>query len=165
MKRISLHMMSLLMLASILVGMAACSGTPGGTTPGNPTDPNEIEAVEFMGTALTPIDEQRSNALSGTQFIDRDTYLLTIDGLVDTPLTLSYDELRAFPQISKLMPLNCVEGWGLPPNGRAPPSLLFLKRPAYNPARRSPSSIRPTCRTDTLPWIWITSTSGTSSSV
>jgi len=30
---------------------------------------------------------------------------------VDNPLHLSYDDLQTYPQISKLMPLNCVEGW------------------------------------------------------
>jgi len=52
-----------------------------------------------------------NNALAGTQQIDKDTYTLTIDGLVDHPLTLSYSDLQAYPQISQLMDLNCVEGW------------------------------------------------------
>ena len=64
-----------------------------------------------MGTKLTPISQQNNNALAGTQFIDQANYRLTIDGLVDTPLTLSYAELLAYPRVSKLMPLNCVEGW------------------------------------------------------
>lgn len=34
-----------------------------------------------------------------------------MDGLVDNPVKLTYDDLLALPQISKLMPLNCVEGW------------------------------------------------------
>ena len=42
---------------------------------------------------------------------DQSTYTLTVDGLVDHPLTLSYADLRAYPQISQLMDLNCVEGW------------------------------------------------------
>ena len=36
---------------------------------------------------------------------------LTVDGLVDHPLSLGYDDLLAYPQISQLMDLNCVEGW------------------------------------------------------
>ena len=64
-----------------------------------------------MGTKLTPINQQQNNALAGTQHIDKNTYVLTIDGLVDNPLKLTYNDLLAFPQISKLMPLNCVEGW------------------------------------------------------
>ena len=75
------------------------------------TVPGEIEATEFQGTKLTPIKDQRNNALKGTQVIDQATYKLTIDGLVDHPLSLSYTDLLAYPQISQLMDLNCVEGW------------------------------------------------------
>ena len=71
----------------------------------------EIEATEFQGVKLTPINKQNNNALAGTQYIDKATYTLTIDGLVDHPLTLSYADLQAYPQISQLMDLNCVEGW------------------------------------------------------
>lgn len=71
----------------------------------------EVEATEYLGTKLTPIEEQLNNALSGTKILDRDTYTLTIDGLVDNTLTLTYDELLEYPQESWLMDLNCVEGW------------------------------------------------------
>jgi len=71
----------------------------------------EIEAVEFNGVALTPIAQQRNNALAGTQVIDRATYTLTVDGLVDHPLTLTYDDLLALPQYDRLQDLDCVEGW------------------------------------------------------
>jgi DMSO/TMAO reductase YedYZ molybdopterin-dependent catalytic subunit len=71
----------------------------------------EVEAAEFQGTKLTPIAEQRNNAISGTKVIDRDTYRLTVDGLVDTPLSLTYDDLQAYSQESWLMDLDCVEGW------------------------------------------------------
>jgi DMSO/TMAO reductase YedYZ molybdopterin-dependent catalytic subunit len=71
----------------------------------------EVEATEFLGQKLTPVTEQRNNALIGTQNIDRDTYRLTVDGQVEKSLSLTYDDLMAYPQISKLMDLNCVEGW------------------------------------------------------
>jgi len=47
----------------------------------------------------------------GTQFINKDSYTLTVDGLVDRPLELSYADLEAYSQESWLMDLNCVEGW------------------------------------------------------
>ena len=73
--------------------------------------PGEVEATEFMGHKLTPISQQRNNALKGIQHIDRSTYKLTVDGLVDHPLSLTYADLQAYPQISLLMDLDCVEGW------------------------------------------------------
>jgi DMSO/TMAO reductase YedYZ molybdopterin-dependent catalytic subunit len=57
------------------------------------------------------MSQQNNNALNGTQNIDQASYQLTVDGLVEHPLTLSYADLQAYPQISQLMDLNCVEGW------------------------------------------------------
>jgi DMSO/TMAO reductase YedYZ molybdopterin-dependent catalytic subunit len=69
----------------------------------------EVEATEFQGKKLTPISEQPN--VPGTQIIDRDTYKLTVDGLVEYPLVLTYDKLAAYPEESRLMDLNCVDGW------------------------------------------------------
>jgi DMSO/TMAO reductase YedYZ molybdopterin-dependent catalytic subunit len=71
----------------------------------------ETEATEFMGVKLTPINEQNNNALAGTKIIERETYRLVVDGLVDNPLSLNYTDLLVYPQVSKLMDLDCVEGW------------------------------------------------------
>jgi DMSO/TMAO reductase YedYZ molybdopterin-dependent catalytic subunit len=71
----------------------------------------ETEATEFQGVKLTPISKQSNNAFIGTQNIDRKTYKLIVDGLVENPLALTYKQLLAYPQESWLMTLNCVEGW------------------------------------------------------
>ena len=89
-----------------LTGILACNKYTSTSIPG------EIEATEFMGTKLTPISQQRNNALAGVQYIDKTTYVLTVDGLVDHPLSLSYDDLLNYSQITKLLDLDCVEGWG-----------------------------------------------------
>jgi DMSO/TMAO reductase YedYZ molybdopterin-dependent catalytic subunit len=73
--------------------------------------PGEVEATEFMGVKLTPISQQLNNALAGTQVINNETYRLVVDGLVDNPLSLSYTDLLAYPQVSVLADLVCVEGW------------------------------------------------------
>jgi len=65
-----------------------------------------------MGQKLTPISQQLNNALAGTQVINNETYRLVVDGLVDNALSLSYADLLAYPQVSKLVYLPCVEGWG-----------------------------------------------------
>ncbi|MHB8095896.1 MAG: molybdopterin-dependent oxidoreductase [Candidatus Aminicenantales bacterium] len=95
----------LLALIIPLIGMA-CEKA------GSAADPQgEVEATEFMGSKLTPISKQRNNALKGTRKIDRAAYVLTVDGLVEHPLKLSYADLQAYPQLSRLLALNCVEGW------------------------------------------------------
>ncbi len=86
--------------------MTACAKA---STPDGPE--GEVEATEFMGSKLTPIARQNNNGLKGTQYIDKATYALIVDGLVEHPLRLSYADLQAYPQISRLMELDCVEGW------------------------------------------------------
>jgi DMSO/TMAO reductase YedYZ molybdopterin-dependent catalytic subunit len=93
------------LMAISLVLAVSCSKPP------SPPPTGEVEATEFMGKKLTPISEQNNNALAGTQVIDRETYKLVVDGLVERPLSLSYDDLLAYTQVSKLTDLDCVEGW------------------------------------------------------
>jgi DMSO/TMAO reductase YedYZ molybdopterin-dependent catalytic subunit len=71
----------------------------------------EVEATEFMGKKLTPISQQENNSVDGVPVINNETYRLVVDGLVDNALSLSYADLLAYPQVSKLADLYCVEGW------------------------------------------------------
>lgn len=77
----------------------------------SPTPTGEIEATVFQGEELTPISKQRNNGIKGVQVIDRAAYRLTIDGMVRTPLSLTYSDLQKYPQADKLVRLTCVEGW------------------------------------------------------
>lgn len=74
-------------------------------------DGNETEATEFMGIKLTPISEQGNNAIKGTRFIDKDAYRLQIDGMVERTANLTYDQITTYTPVSKVVTLNCVEGW------------------------------------------------------
>lgn len=103
-KKMSLITSTCVLVLSLL--LPACSREP------VPSQPEEVEATEFQGVKLTPIKDQGNNALKGPQTIDAATYTLTVDGLVEKPLTLTYPDLQAYPQESWLMDLNCVEGWG-----------------------------------------------------
>ena len=47
---------------------------------------------------------------------DRLTWRLTVDGLVSTPLNLTYDELLELPGVSQVSPFACVEGWKVSDN-------------------------------------------------
>jgi DMSO/TMAO reductase YedYZ molybdopterin-dependent catalytic subunit len=72
---------------------------------------NETENLSYEGKSLTPIAQQRNNAIEGTQYIDRESYRLQVNGLVEKPLNLTYKEITGLPQTSKVVDLNCVEGW------------------------------------------------------
>ena len=43
--------------------------------------------------------------------MDIATYTLTIDGLVEEPITLKYDQVIALDGYERLITLHCVEGW------------------------------------------------------
>lgn len=102
--------LAFLLIAGLLT--AACTRSSGTVaTTSTRITPAEVEATEFQGKKLTPISQQLNNALAGTQNIDRATYRLIVDGLVNNPLSLSYNDLQAYPQESRLTDLNCVEGW------------------------------------------------------
>jgi DMSO/TMAO reductase YedYZ molybdopterin-dependent catalytic subunit len=95
------------------IATVGCGGPGSSSSDGSTTSrvSGEVEATEFQGVALTPISKQGNNALKGTQHIDEDSYRLVVDGLVGTPLSLSYADLQAYDQQSWLMDLDCVEGW------------------------------------------------------
>ena len=107
--------------------LTACS------QPAAPTVSGEIEATEFQGKKLTPISDQNNNALKGTQVIDRATYKLTVDGLVDKPLILTYADLQAYPQVAKLMDLDCVEGWNFTAKWTGPELQAIFKNAGVKP--------------------------------
>src|SRR2546427_6279062 len=44
---------------------------------------------------------------------DPASWRLRIDGLVERPLTLSYDELRALPRAEQVSTFHCVTGWSV----------------------------------------------------
>ncbi len=47
---------------------------------------------------------------------DPDTWTLTVEGEVKTPIVLSYSELRALPVRIQISDFHCVEGWSVPDN-------------------------------------------------
>lgn len=75
------------------------------------TFPEENETLVYEGVRLTPIADQGNFAYRGTQYIDRESYRLEIVGLVDRPVSFSYEDLLAFPAASKVVTLESVDGW------------------------------------------------------
>jgi DMSO/TMAO reductase YedYZ molybdopterin-dependent catalytic subunit len=126
----------LLVLLSAALTIPACGRAPVTTTAATPTV-TEVEATEFQGKALTPIKNQRNNALAGTQHIDRAAYRLTVDGAVDNPLTLTYDDLLAYPQESWLMDLDCVEGWSFTAKWTGPQLNAIFQQAGVKPGART----------------------------
>ena len=59
-------------------------------------------------TEITPIKDLGSLAYWGVPNVDLDTFLLTVDGAVEHPLSLSMPELRAMPLVDRPVRMDCV---------------------------------------------------------
>ena len=98
----------LLIFSVIFTAISGCVSDRGDTG----AYENQTETSSYMGEQLTPIAQQRNNAIKGTQYIDRESYRLQVDGLVENPRNFTYEEITGLPQTSKVIDLDCVEGWG-----------------------------------------------------
>ncbi len=71
----------------------------------------EREIKEYKGERLDPFDRKYDNSIKGPQQVDRKKYRLEVTGLVQTPQSLTYEEVLALPQVKRAITLYCVEGW------------------------------------------------------
>jgi DMSO/TMAO reductase YedYZ molybdopterin-dependent catalytic subunit len=93
-----------LILASALLGVFILSVEP--------TKLNDVEITEYQGKKLSPISDIYDNAINGTQYLNVSTYRLSVYGLVDRNLTLTYSEvLENYKHYQKVVTLYCVDGW------------------------------------------------------
>jgi DMSO/TMAO reductase YedYZ molybdopterin-dependent catalytic subunit len=73
-----------------------------------------IEIREYEGKDLSSINDFRENSIRGPQYIDNETYTLTLTGLVNNDLELSYaDVISDKPHYEKVITLHCIEGWSV----------------------------------------------------
>jgi DMSO/TMAO reductase YedYZ molybdopterin-dependent catalytic subunit len=84
---------------------------PDGITKATERRYQESEIREYEGMRLDPSIGPRDNSISGIQRVNINTYKLKITGLVDQPLTYSYEEVLAQTAHERLITLYCVEGW------------------------------------------------------
>jgi len=113
---------ALLAAVALVVGLLMLSGLAPSQTPATssangaqePTSSklSEVEAVEYRGTKLLPLNSQGNNAITGTQRIDKETFRLEVTGLTKVELNLSYKQILQLPAYSELVYMPCVEGWG-----------------------------------------------------
>lgn len=73
----------------------------------------DVQVRQYRGIRLGSIEDFRENSIRGPQVVDRASYRLAVAGLVDEPLSLTYDDVVSRPQFKKVVTLNCVEGWSV----------------------------------------------------
>lgn len=73
-----------------------------------------VEIREYQGDKLSSVNDFRENSIGGPQYIDAEEYTLDVGGLVETPLTYTYDEvINTYQSYQKVVTLDCVEGWSV----------------------------------------------------
>jgi len=73
-----------------------------------------VEVREYEGQDLSSISNFRENSIKGPQYVDNETYILSVTGLVSNNREYTYDQvLDNFSSFKKVVRLNCVEGWSV----------------------------------------------------
>jgi DMSO/TMAO reductase YedYZ molybdopterin-dependent catalytic subunit len=100
-----------LILLITVVWIMSLYGTPSLPNIGSNTL-SPVEVHEYEGTPLGSTQDFRENSIKGPRTIDPLTYHLSVTGLVNHPLVLSYNEtITSFPSYRKVVTIHCVEGW------------------------------------------------------
>ncbi len=70
------------------------------------------EIRNYQGADLSSIGAIRENNIRGLQDVNESSYLLSLFGLLDKNLSLTYaDVLSGFQSYRKVLTIHCVEGW------------------------------------------------------
>jgi DMSO/TMAO reductase YedYZ molybdopterin-dependent catalytic subunit len=72
-----------------------------------------FKSAAWAQAKYTQVKEFLVRSIEGTQEVDLKTWHLKIEGLVDKPISLNFDEIKALPQKIQTKNFICVEGWGL----------------------------------------------------
>lgn len=81
-----------------------------GTTPQGSGPPNR-EGMPKLPVGQRQVKNWPVLDLGDVPRVDRSTWSLTIDGLVESPRTLSFQDLLALPQTEDVSDFHCVTGW------------------------------------------------------
>lgn len=71
-----------------------------------------VEITEYKGANLNSLTDVREPAINGVQYVDKESYILEIKGLVNEQKSYTYDEVIGdFKNYKKVSTLHCVDGW------------------------------------------------------
>lgn len=108
------YLLSLMSVALLLFGCSSGSTTDKYVDIMSRPTPERFSATEirdYKGINLDPAIGPRDNSITGIQQVDIASYTLEVTGLVDNPLSMTYDEVLSLTPQEKLITLYCVEGW------------------------------------------------------
>jgi DMSO/TMAO reductase YedYZ molybdopterin-dependent catalytic subunit len=82
-------------------------------TPDNISELPSVEIGEYKGEKLSSVNDFMENSISGPQHVDVKDYRLKVTGLVDNPRSYTYSDVINHQRYSKVVQLDCVEGWSV----------------------------------------------------
>ena len=97
--------------AALMLSMALISGCTPKSAESRTTQLKGVEVREYQGERLDSIVNFQENSIKGPQHVNISNYTLGVSGLVDSPKSYTYDEVLAHKAYSKVVKINCVEGW------------------------------------------------------
>jgi DMSO/TMAO reductase YedYZ molybdopterin-dependent catalytic subunit len=71
------------------------------------------KGIGWARAEYSRVKEFLTRSIENTQHIDLKSWHLKIEGLVEKPLALRFDEIQALPKKTQVKNFICVEGWGL----------------------------------------------------
>jgi len=89
--------------------------------------------LDFPTSGVTAPRDERYQSMRENNFAD---YRLLVDGLVDNPMSLSLDELRALPAQSQITMHTCDEGWSAIGEWKGVPLAQLLSRAGVQDSAR-----------------------------
>ena len=72
---------------------------------------DSVEVRDYQGQKLSSVQDFRENSIKGPQIVDINSYQLSLTGLVNKPKNYLYADIIKKQNYSKVITLNCVEGW------------------------------------------------------
>ena len=103
---------AVIVLAAAIAGIVFSINRAGFTGGVVPEELQTVEVREYEGKNLSSVNDFRENSIKGPQYVDIATYELEVTGLVEKPLTFTYEEvLEGYKHYEKVVRLDCVEGW------------------------------------------------------
>jgi DMSO/TMAO reductase YedYZ molybdopterin-dependent catalytic subunit len=108
---VGLSVGALALLVSGCIPRPPLSAPPAGFPSASELAKSELKV--YNGTTLDSITSSVENSIAGPQYVDKATWRLTVDGLVNKPAVYTFDEMLAkFSSDKQVHRLDCVEGWG-----------------------------------------------------
>jgi DMSO/TMAO reductase YedYZ molybdopterin-dependent catalytic subunit len=101
-------------LAALVSGAVVAINKAGLISGSEAKELETVEVREYQGQRLSSVNDFRENSIKGPQYVDIASYELKISGLVEKPMSYTYDEvIKNHEHYKKIVRLDCVEGWSV----------------------------------------------------